>query len=92
MIGNNCDQLFTEELAEKQWTIIEQAIDKLNSKQESRLSYDFLYKTAYNFIAHRLGDFAHARLQQSFTDVFRKNLSFINENDLHLLEHFSEAW
>jgi len=43
---------------EKMWGLLKRAIDKIQHKNNSELSFEELYRTAYQLVLHRYGDMA----------------------------------
>ncbi len=46
----------SQEQALQHWNTIKEAIHKIYAKQASSLSYEELYRTAYNLVLHKHGD------------------------------------
>ena len=46
---------FPSQYAEKTWKILRDAIDKINRRDASGLSFEELYRNAYNMVLHRHG-------------------------------------
>lgn len=44
------------DMANQHWETIREAIHKIHSKQASQLSYEELYRTAYNLVLHKHGE------------------------------------
>lgn len=50
------DQIMSTEQAQQHWNTIKEAIHKIYKKEASSLSYEELYRTAYNLVLHKHGE------------------------------------
>lgn len=54
--------------AENTWATLEHAINEINKRNTSNLSFEQLYRYSYNMVLHKHGDFLYSRLIQLQTD------------------------
>jgi cullin 3 len=50
------DGNMARDMAQQHWETIREAIHKIHCKQASQLSYEELYRTAYNLVLHKHGE------------------------------------
>eukprot|EP00357_Protocruzia_adherens_P016205 CAMPEP_0115041442 /NCGR_PEP_ID=MMETSP0216-20121206/45523_1 /TAXON_ID=223996 /ORGANISM="Protocruzia adherens, Strain Boccale" /LENGTH=755 /DNA_ID=CAMNT_0002423067 /DNA_START=45 /DNA_END=2312 /DNA_ORIENTATION=- len=56
---------FSEEQAKEAWNTLENAIDKIHKRQASNLSFEELYRLAYNLVLNKRGDQLYAGVTQA---------------------------
>lgn len=75
------------------WATISQAADEIYRKNSSALSYELLYRHAYNLILAKHGDFLYAKTREKITEHLTTALSTLKtcltEN---LLANLAEKW
>lgn len=54
--------------AENTWATLEHAINEINKRNTSDLSFEQLYRYSYNMVLHKHGDFLYSRLIELQTD------------------------
>lgn len=79
--------------AENTWNLLKNAIHEIHKKNASGLSFEELYRNAYNMVLHKYGD----KLYQGLRDVVDKHLSEVAEDvassmDDNFLNNLNEAW
>jgi len=75
------------------WVQLGRAIDEIHNRNASQLSFEELYRNAYNLVLHKHGSL----LYEGVTEKISLHLSNIAEStaaspEASLLEHTSEAW
>eukprot|EP00029_Vermamoeba_vermiformis_P007606 TRINITY_DN3335_c0_g1_i1.p1 TRINITY_DN3335_c0_g1~~TRINITY_DN3335_c0_g1_i1.p1 ORF type:complete len:736 (+),score=314.22 TRINITY_DN3335_c0_g1_i1:44-2251(+) len=79
--------------ADTTWALLKNAIYEIHKKNASGLSFEELYRNAYNMVLHKYGD----RLYEGLKEVVNQHLKDIAEkvasaNDLKFLDALNEAW
>lgn len=59
------------EYANKTWAVLEDAIDRINKHNASGLSFEELYRSAYNMVLHKHGDSLYAGVHSSLSSHLR---------------------
>jgi len=79
--------------AENTWRLLKGAIHEIHKRNASGLSFEELYRNAYNMILHKYGDRLYKGLQQ-VVDEHLKGISaeVANSVDDSFLESLNEAW
>ena len=57
--------------AAQHWETIRDAIVKIHSKQASQLSYEELYRTAYNMVLHKHGELLYNNVKQTTGELLK---------------------
>ncbi|GMH33867.1 hypothetical protein BSKO_01701 [Bryopsis sp. KO-2023] len=57
----------TKDYADTTWKVLEEAIHKIQNHNASKLSFEELYRNAYNMVLHRFGDRLYAGLISTLT-------------------------
>ena len=63
------DNTMSRDAAQQQWLIIKDAIQKIYDQQASQLSYEELYRTAYNLVLHKHGDMLYENVKKTTLDM-----------------------
>lgn len=63
------DNTMSRDAALQQWLIIKDAIQKIYDQQASQLSYEELYRTAYNLVLHKQGDMLYEKVKSTTLDM-----------------------
>jgi len=79
--------------AAKTWKILEDAIHEIHNQNASGLSFEELYRNAYNMVLHKFGD----RLYQGVADTLTKHLKSVAQKieatqDLPFLRELKQRW
>ena len=83
----------SQEQALQHWTTIKEAIHKIYAKQASSLSYEELYRTAYNLVLHKHGELLYNGVKSTTVELLQpivEKLQKCNEDDL--LKKINEIW
>ena len=59
------------DMANSHWETIREAIYKIHSKQASQLSYEELYRTAYNLVLHKHGELLYNNVKLTTADLLK---------------------
>ena len=65
------DNQMTSELAQQNWNTIRDAIHKIYAKQASTLSYEELYRTAYNLVLNKHGEILYHGVRQTTVELLQ---------------------
>lgn len=79
--------------ADNTWDLLRSAVHEIHKKNASGLSFEELYRNAYNMVLHKYGD----KLYNGLKDVVDKHLKEVAEdvagsNDDKFLSSLNEAW
>lgn len=83
----------SQEQALQHWTTIKEAIHKIYQKQASSLSYEELYRTAYNLVLHKHGELLYNGVKATTVELLQPivdKLLRCGEDDL--LRRINEIW
>ena len=58
------DSTMSKDQAAQHWNTIKEAIVKIYQKQASSLSYEELYRTAYNLVLHKHGELLYGGVKE----------------------------
>eukprot|EP00897_Mesotaenium_endlicherianum_P006218 jgi/Mesen1/5624/ME000282S04776 len=79
--------------ADKTWKILEDAIHEIYNHNASGLSFEELYRNAYNMVLHKYGDRLYAGLVQTMTDHLEETARVIESAKGGLfLEELNGKW
>lgn len=81
------------EQATQHWNTIKEAIHKIYAKQASTLSYEELYRTAYNLVLHKHGELLYTGVKNTTIELLQPivdKLTHAGEEDL--LKKMNEVW
>ena len=75
------------------WKLLKKAILEIFNQNASGLSFEELYRTAYNMVLHKFGD----KLYQGLTDTITAHLKTVAEqvqsaNDTEFLNELKDKW
>ena len=65
------DGSMARDLASQHWETLRDAIYKIHSKQASTLSYEELYRTAYNLVLNKHGDMLYNNVKQTTAELLK---------------------
>lgn len=83
----------TLEQAESKWSELSLAIDEIYNNNASLLSFEVLYRNAYNMVLHKFGDLLYRGVRQSLTDHLQGiGREIASASDEMLLSQLSEHW
>jgi cullin 3 len=79
--------------AENTWNLLKNAIHEIQRKNASGLSFEELYRNAYNMILHKYGDKLYEGLRSVVQQQLRESSEkIINCNEEKFLEVLNEVW
>ena len=79
--------------AEKAWAVLEDAINRINQRETSQLSFEELYRCAYNMVLHKCGDTLYSGVHSSIASHLRKVANCLSEHrGENLLRELASAW
>jgi len=81
------------EFANKTWNLLKGAIHEIHKQNASGLSFEELYRNAYNMVLHKYGDLLYSGLRQVVTDHLKEvsdNVSISLDNNF--LNELNKAW
>lgn len=79
--------------AEQTWKLLKHAIHEIHKKNASVLSFEELYRNAYNMVLHKYGDMLYGGLRDVVHDHLREVAATVSAaNEENLLERLNEAW
>ena len=87
------NQQMDEEYANKTWQTLHNAIHEIHKQNASGLSFEELYRNAYNMVLHKFGD----KLYQGLSDTITAHLRTVAEhvqtaNDTEFLSELKDKW
>ena len=87
------NQQMDEEYANKTWQTLSNAIHEIHKQNASGLSFEELYRNAYNMVLHKFGD----KLYSGLTDTITAHLKTVAEhvqsaNDAEFLNELKDKW
>jgi cullin 3 len=79
--------------AENTWNLLKNAVHEIHKKNASGLSFEELYRNAYNMVLHKYGDKLYNGLK-SVVDAHLKEIAqkVVSTNDDHFLHTLNEVW
>jgi len=82
-----------EEHADKTWKTLHDAIQEIHKQNASGLSFEELYRNAYNMVLHKFGDKLYNGLVETITLHLRAVAAEVAQaNDEELLQSLKEKW
>lgn len=63
------DNAFNRDQAYKSWEVIKDAIQKIYAHKASQLSYEELYRTAYNLVLHKHGEMLYDNVRKTTVEM-----------------------
>ncbi|KAF6003120.1 hypothetical protein F1559_004353 [Cyanidiococcus yangmingshanensis] len=85
----------TLEQAQKSWEKLEAALQRIFAREHQDLSFEELYRTAYNLVLHRYGELLYEGLERAFVEhslQVRGNVQSQSHNSEELLESLRAQW
>ena len=83
----------SQDQASQHWNTIKEAIHKIYAKQASSLSYEELYRTAYNLVLHKHGDLLYNGVKNTTIELLHPIVErLLNSADEDLLKKMNEIW
>lgn len=83
----------TKEYADNTWQILEDAIHKIHNHNSSHLSFEELYRNAYNMVLHRFGDRLYDGLKRTLRSHMEKVAHEIESNRGEMfLREMEKSW
>jgi len=87
------DSIMTQEQAHAHWTTMKDAIKRIYALQASTLSYEELYRTAYNLVLHKHGELLYNGVKQITIEMLQPIVQqLIDTPDESLLTTFNDIW
>ena len=81
------------EYASKTWQTLRNAIHEIHRQNASGLSFEELYRNAYNMVLHKFGDKLYAGLVETITDHLRVVANEVaTANDDAFLQELKDKW
>lgn len=79
--------------AEKIWRLLDNAISEIYSRNASRLSFEELYRNAYNLVLHKHGQLLYSRVSNKITLQLEEMVKKIaNTPSSKLLKEMADTW
>ena len=79
--------------ASEVWLQLAKAVDEIHNRNASLLSFEELYRNAYNLVLHRHGALLYDGVGEKITEHLKIVANHINfEADTHLLQALQKAW
>jgi len=86
-------KLLSREEAEDEWRSLRDAIDQIYQKKSSQLSFEILYRSAYNLVLDKHGELLYSGVKDSLTGRFVAIGEQVAKTpDAQLLETLSGKW
>ena len=83
----------SQDQAAQHWNTIKEAIHKIYAKQASTLSYEELYRTAYNLVLHKHGELLYNGVKNTTVELLQPIVeSLILCSEEGLLVKINEIW
>lgn len=87
------DNAFNRDQALKSWEVIRDAIQKIYAQKASQLSYEELYRMAYNLVLHKHGEMLYDNVKKTTVDMLepiKQNL--LNMPQEELVQEINKIW
>ena len=82
-----------DSFAETTWNVLHHAIREINKRRTSQLSYEELYRLAYNMVLHKHGKYLYEGLQELLADHLQDVANVINNSTpANFLEEIKKQW
>jgi len=79
--------------ADKTWKVLEDAIHEIHNKNASGLSFEELYRSAYNMVLHKFGDRLYSGLVSTITGHLHKIAAEVDASqDEQFLAELNQRW
>lgn len=81
------------DLASQHWETIKDAIYKIQNKQASSLSYEELYRTAYNLVLHKHGEMLYNNVKATTGELLKPIAEeILLKSDDEFLKALNRLW
>ena len=87
------DSQMSNDQAHQNWNTIRDAIHKIYAKEASTLSYEELYRTAYNLVLHKHGELLYGGVRATTIELLHpivQKLGRCSEEDL--IKKINQVW
>jgi len=79
--------------ANQHWETIHDAIVKIHSKQASQLSYEELYRTAYNMVLHKHGELLYNNVKLTIGELLKPIAEdLLSNSDEEIIISLNKLW
>jgi cullin 3 len=78
--------------AQEVWEVLGRAMDEIYNRNASQLSFEELYRNAYNLVLHKYGAFLYERVTENMTRHLSETVEQLQETQGCLLQAMSDAW
>ena len=87
------DNTLNRDQAMGHWNIIKDAIKKIYEQKASQLSYEELYRTAYNMVLHKHGEMLYDNVKKTTVDMLQPICQdLLNQPDEDLIKEITKVW
>jgi len=87
------NQQMDEEYANKTWQTLSNAIHEIHKQNASGLSFEELYRNAYNMVLHKFGDKLYSGLSDTITAHLKTVAEHVQSaNDAEFLNELKDKW
>lgn len=87
------DNAFNRDQAFKSWEVIRDAIQKIYAQKASQLSYEELYRMAYNLVLHKHGEMLYDNVKKTTIDMLEPiKQSLLNMPQEELVQEINKIW
>ena len=87
------DNTLNRDQAVQHWNTIRDAIQKIYAQKASQLSYEELYRTAYNLVLHKHGEMLYDNVRKTTVEMLQPiSQRLINIPDEDLVKEITKVW
>ena len=87
------DNTLNRDQALQHWNTIRDAIQKIYAQKASQLSYEELYRTAYNLVLHKHGEMLYDNVRKTTVDMLQPITQRLLEvPDEELVREITKVW
>jgi cullin 3 len=87
------DGNMAKDLVTQHWETLKDAIYKIHSKQASILSYEELYRTAYNLVLHKHGEMLYNNVKTTTAELMKPMADeILSKADDELIKCLNKLW
>lgn len=87
------DTQMSSDQAQQNWNTIRDAIHKIYAKQASTLSYEELYRTAYNLVLHKHGEILYQGVRNTTIELLQPIVHRLARcSDEDLIKKINQVW
>ena len=87
------DTIMSNDQALQNWNTIREAIHKIYAKEASTLSYEELYRTAYNLVLHKHGEILYQGVRNTTIELLQPIVEKLNKcSEDDLIRRINEIW